>query len=82
MGDLRPIALCNVLYKIFAKALANRIKPLLKDIIFEAQFAFVPSRLITDNLHETQHYLNRKIQGKVGHVRMKLDMSKAYDRVN
>lgn len=83
MNELRPIALCNVLYKILAKALANRIKPLLNDLISENQCAFVPGRMITDNLllaYESQHFLNRKSQGKMGSLGMKLDMSKAYDR--
>lgn len=46
---------------------------------------FVPGRLISDNLliaYEVQHYLRRKSQGNVGWVGMKLDMSKAYDKVN
>nr|GMD47359.1 peroxidase 64 [Ipomoea batatas] len=53
--------------------------------IFGAQCVFVPGRLISDNLliaYEVQHYLRRKIQGNVGWVGMKLDMSKASDRVN
>lgn len=84
MGDPRPIALCNILYKTVAKVLANRMKLLLRTLIFENQSAFVLGKLITDSImvsYETQHYLNRKMQGKVGYAGLKLDMSKAYDRV-
>lgn len=41
MKDLRPIALCNVLYKIIAKVLSNRLRVLLSGLISENQSAFV-----------------------------------------
>ncbi|XP_019163090.1 PREDICTED: uncharacterized protein LOC109159433 [Ipomoea nil] len=82
--DLRPIALSNVVYKIIAKVIANRMKPLLGDIISVSQSAFIPDRLITDNIliaAEVGHFLNRKQLGKVGWGALKLDMAKAYDKM-
>lgn len=84
IGDLRPISLCNVLMRIITKVMANRMKELLNDIISENQSAFVPNRLISDNIlisFEVMHYLKRKKRGKEGYMALKLDMTKAYDRI-
>ncbi|KAH9786019.1 reverse transcriptase domain-containing protein [Citrus sinensis] len=84
LTDMRPIALCNVLYKIVAKMLANRMKLVLGEVISDSQSAFVPGRAITDNIlisTEIIHYLKRKKQGKARTAALKIDMSKAYNRV-
>ncbi|KAJ9535903.1 hypothetical protein OSB04_un000944 [Centaurea solstitialis] len=85
MKDLRPIALCSVLYKIIAKVLANRLKTLLPGIVSENQSAFVPGRNISDNVlvaFKVIHHMKRKNYGKDGEVALKLDISKAYDQVS
>ncbi|KAK3192991.1 hypothetical protein Dsin_024301 [Dipteronia sinensis] len=83
ISDYRPISLCNVLYKIIAKAITNRFRHALGGVISETQCAFVPGRLISDNTivgFECLHRLKRR-KRKKGFIAIKLDMSKAYDRV-
>ncbi|KAL9674277.1 hypothetical protein QQ045_030548 [Rhodiola kirilowii] len=82
--DLRPISLCTVVMKIITKALANRLKEVLPAIIAQTQSAFIGGRLITDNIliaHEASHFIRGIHKQKNGYISMKLDMSKAYDRV-
>ncbi|KAL0434064.1 UNVERIFIED_CONTAM: putative mitochondrial protein [Sesamum latifolium] len=58
--------------------------PFLDSLISPSQFAFVPGRLITDNVlvaYELNHFLKHKNRGKDGYVSLKLDVNKAYDRV-
>lgn len=84
MSQLGPISLCNILYKICAKVLANRLKPLLSSLISPFQNAFVPGWLISDNsllASEVGHFLHNKRSGKKGFLVLKLDLSKAYNQV-
>ena len=80
--NLIPIALCNVIYKIISKVIANRLWPLLPFLISPEQAEFVVGRQILDGIilvHETIHSV--KI-GKILGMLLKLDLSKAYDKLN
>jgi hypothetical protein len=84
LKDLRPISLCNVVYKIASKVLSNCLKLIIPDIISLNQSAFVPGRMITDNVllaYELTHFMQTKKGSGDSFAAVKLDMSKAYDRV-
>ncbi|GAU37962.1 hypothetical protein TSUD_269770 [Trifolium subterraneum] len=85
MKDLRPISLCNVLYKMISKVLANRLKCCLDKCVSQEQSAFVEGRSILDNAFiatEVIHALKRKTQGRRGELTLKINISKAYDKVD
>ena len=82
--DFRPISLCNVLYKIIAKVLANKMKTVLLYIVSYNQSAFIPRRHITRNIiaaFESFYSMVNRLKGKQGYMALKLDICKAYDRV-
>jgi hypothetical protein len=85
LKDLRPISLCNVIYKIALKVLSNRLKLVLPDIVSLNQSAFVPGRIITDNVllaYELTHYMQQKRTGLEGFATLKLDMRRPMIELN
>ena len=83
VSKYHPIALCNILYKLISKVLANRLKKILPNLISESQSAFQPSKAISDNIlvaFKTLHHMKNQKSKKAGFMVMKLNMSKAYNR--
>ena len=84
VSQFKPISCCNFAYKIIAKVLVNRLKSIMRELITQNQCAFVEKRQIQDNIlvaNEVFHYLKVKMKGKKYEMALKLDMNKAYDRV-
>ena len=84
VSEFCPIILSNVLYKIFSKVLANRLNKTLPHINTKHQSAFTKDHLISNNIitaFESLHSMHNHKSTKEGYMAIKLDMSKAYDRV-
>lgn len=84
VGNFKPISLWNISYKVMSKVVTNRLKDIMPRIISENQRAFFSGRLIQDNIlvvHEVFHYSKNKKRGRYAEMAIKMDMNKAYDRV-
>ena len=77
-----PISLCNVIYKIISKVIANRLKPLLPNLICPEQSGFTEGRQILDGVilvHEVIHSL--MFSQRLGML-IKMDIAKAFDKLS
>lgn len=75
MKHLRPISLCTVFYKIGG---------VMGEVITENQSAFLGGRLTSNNVliaHELTYRLKTTREGQRHEMALKLDMIKAFDRV-
>ena len=82
--EFHLISLCNIIFKLITKTIANRMRHVLPYIVGPYQSAFVPGRLLTNNAlitFEIFHFMRKKKTGKIGLASLMLDMAKAYDRV-
>ena len=80
--DFRPISLCNLCYKLISKVAALRLKPFLDTSISPQQFGFLKNRQILEPVAITQEVLHSVKTKKRCALILKLDLTKAFDRVN
>ena len=76
----RPIALCNVVYKVITKLIAKRIKKWLPIIILEEQGGLFAGRQILDGVVIATKAIHSMATSKERSMFVKLDMAKAYNR--
>lgn len=81
-NDFRPVSLCNVIYKINAKIIANRLKSVLVEGVTKNQFGFFPGQQILDVIGTSQECLHSMKVNNIKGLMLKLDLKKAYDKVN
>ena len=69
VSEFNPIALCNTLYKIISKVLANGLKKILPCVILESQITFQSNKTIFDNIlvaFKTLHHMKSQKFKKTG----------------
>ncbi|KAK4394643.1 hypothetical protein Sango_1618600 [Sesamum angolense] len=82
VAEFRPISCCNVVYKVISKILVSRIREILDLLISPSQNAFVPGRLISDNILLAQELFSGYNQCRLPpRCALKVDLRKAYDTV-
>ena len=83
ISQFRPISLVNSSFKIISKILVKRMRPVLSKIISPNQNSFIAGRGTDVNFiiaSEILHSMGKK-KGKKGTFAMKIDLEKAYDRL-
>lgn len=83
--DFRPISLCNVFQKIISKVIVNRLQPIMQDLIAPTQNGFIKGRSTNDNIFlasELMTHIHKAKKIKTKWCALKLDISKAYDRLS
>jgi hypothetical protein len=80
--DYRPISLIHCFAKLVTKIMANRLAPLLPNLVSKNQSAFVKGRNIQDNFLLVQQLARCLHRKKEPHILLKLDILKAFDSVS
>jgi len=82
LKQFRPISLCNMIYKIITKVVANSLKPIMTFIISKEQARYMEGIQIMYTVilsHEVIHSLNST---KAPSILIKLDLSKYFDKAS
>lgn len=81
LKNWRPITLLNSDFKIFSKALANRIQSCIKDVVHTDQTGFIRGRSIATNLTSIQTVIDQVQESDSHGIILAADYEKAFDTV-
>ena len=81
LKNWRPLSLMNCDYKIVAKAIANRIKSCLPDIIHTDQTGFMKNRFIGENIVKILNIMEYTEKEGIPALLMLVDFEKAFDHL-
>ncbi|KAH7352701.1 hypothetical protein KP509_19G059100 [Ceratopteris richardii] len=79
--DWRPITMMSIIYKIFAKTFALRLKCIIHKVVHPSQIGFVHQRSIYDNIFLTQMLLEHAAYSSQEAIGIQLDFEKAFDQI-
>lgn len=82
IANYRPITLLNADYKIFTKALSNKLIRVAASVIHENQAGFMPNRHIFDQVRLAQSMISYAETMAENGAIVALDQEKAYDRID
>ena len=82
ISNWRPVSLLNTDYKILAKALANRLKNVIGDVVHLDQCYAVPERSIYDNINVIRDSIMYANHSDLPLALCYLDQKKAFDSID
>ncbi|GFS35287.1 hypothetical protein Acr_00g0038880 [Actinidia rufa] len=81
--DFRPIACCNIVYKVISKIIATRLGPAISSIIDPTQAAFIQNESMVDNIFLMQELLRQYSRTRTSpRCTLNVDLRKAYDSID
>ena len=81
LKNWRPITLLNVDFKIASACIANRIKPILRNIISETQKGFLKGRYIGECTTLIYDLIDKLEEDDIPGLLLLIDFEKAFDTV-